>query len=88
MLLCTAENLACRLEVLTQVYTALIMELSSALDRWIRVIAERSPVHVTNATLNTNPECRSSAKSFFSLDESACSCYVKTNTPIPGCILR
>ena len=37
---------------------------------------ERAPVHVTNATLNMNPECRLSAKSPFLLTKEAPPCYV------------
>ena len=43
--------------------------LASALAIWIRVISARAPVHVTNATLNMNPECRLVYINRFSVDE-------------------
>lgn len=41
-------------------------------------------MHVTNATLNINTECRLSAKSFFLLTNEMPSCYVGKNSPIPA----
>lgn len=61
-----------------------IRTVTAALADLVRVITARAPVHVTNATLSMNPECRRSAKSLFLLTNDTPPCYVETNSPIPG----
>jgi hypothetical protein len=71
----------------SQVYAAAQGVKPANADR-VRMNTAWAPVHVTNATLNTNPECRLLANRLFLLTNEMPSCYVGTSNPIRAAIRR